>query len=228
MREPRSSWPSTAPGPTWWDSKSLLRPFEAVICAESAHINVDECGAPERFLGSKLVAVATPDGKLTPELVEAAAVGVGDEHHVQPRVVSITQSTEVGTCYRIEEVVGAGRMGPRTGYVAPPGRGPAVQRLCIIGVGPGGIRIGRRGGRPLVRRDQERGHGSGGRRVVPARRDCRIALHPQTVHAAGFQDAFHRRPVRGAAQRTTSGCEMRPTPTPWPGDWPRGSPICPG
>ncbi len=84
--------------------QSLLRPFEAVICAESAHINVDECGAPERFLGSKLVAVATPDGKLTPELVEAAAVGVGDEHHVQPRVVSITQSTEVGTCYRIEEV----------------------------------------------------------------------------------------------------------------------------
>jgi threonine aldolase len=84
--------------------QSLLRPFEAVICAETAHINVDECGAPERFLGSKLLAVATPDGKLTPELVEAAVVGIGDEHHVQPRVVSITQSTEVGTCYRVEEV----------------------------------------------------------------------------------------------------------------------------
>ncbi len=82
----------------------LLRPFEAVICAETAHINVDECGAPERFLGSKLVAVATPDGKLTPELVEEAAGGIGDEHHVQPRVVSITQSTEVGTCYRVDEV----------------------------------------------------------------------------------------------------------------------------
>jgi len=85
--------------------QSLLRPFEAVICAQSAHINVDECGAPERFLGSKLVAVATPDGKLTPDLVEAAAGGVGDEHHVQPKVVSITQSTEVGTCYRVDEVV---------------------------------------------------------------------------------------------------------------------------
>jgi threonine aldolase len=82
----------------------LLRPFEAVVCAETAHINVDECGAPERFLGSKLVPVATPDGKLTPELVEAAAVGTGDEHHVQPRVVSITQATEVGTCYSVEEV----------------------------------------------------------------------------------------------------------------------------
>ncbi len=84
--------------------QSLLRPFEAVICADTAHINVDECGAPERFLGSKLIAVGTPDGKLTPELVAGAAGGVGDEHHVQPRVVSITQSTEVGTCYEVQEV----------------------------------------------------------------------------------------------------------------------------
>jgi threonine aldolase len=84
--------------------QALLRPFEAVICAESAHINVDECGAPERFLGSKLVAVPAPEGKLTPTSVAAAAGGVGDQHHVQPRVVSITQATEVGTCYRVDEV----------------------------------------------------------------------------------------------------------------------------
>jgi threonine aldolase len=84
--------------------QSLLRPFEAVICATTAHINVDECGAPERFLGSKLITVHAPDGKLTPELVEGAVIGVGDEHHVQPRVVSITQSTEVGTCYTVAEV----------------------------------------------------------------------------------------------------------------------------
>lgn len=84
--------------------QSLLRPFEAVICGESAHINVDECGAPERFLGSKLITVPTVNGKLTPEVVDAAVTGVGDEHHVQPRVVSITQSTEVGTCYTVAEV----------------------------------------------------------------------------------------------------------------------------
>jgi threonine aldolase len=89
--------------------QSLLRPFEAVICAESAHINVDECGAPERHLGSKLIAVPTPDGKLTPELVEGAAIGTGDEHHVQPKVVSIAQSTEVGTCYRVDEIRELGR-----------------------------------------------------------------------------------------------------------------------
>jgi threonine aldolase len=89
--------------------QSLLRPFEAVICAESAHINVDECGAPERFLGSKLIAVPTSDGKLTPDLVAAVAQGTGDEHHVQPRVVSITQSTEVGTCYTLDEIEALGQ-----------------------------------------------------------------------------------------------------------------------
>jgi threonine aldolase len=89
--------------------QSLLRPFEAVICAQTAHIYVDECGAPERFLGSKLIPVATPDGKLTPELVEAAAIGVGDEHHVQPRVVSITQATELGTSYRVDEIAALSR-----------------------------------------------------------------------------------------------------------------------
>ncbi len=89
--------------------QSLLRPFEAIICAAGAHIYVDECGAPERFLGSKLIPVAAADGKLTPELAEAAAGGVGDEHHVQPRVVSITQATEVGTCYRPDEIAALAR-----------------------------------------------------------------------------------------------------------------------
>lgn len=84
--------------------QAVMRPYEAVICPVTAHINVDECGAPERFTGGKLLAVVTPDGKLTPELVESAISGVGVEHHSQPRVVSITQSTEYGTTYRPEEV----------------------------------------------------------------------------------------------------------------------------
>ena len=84
--------------------QSLLRPFEAVICAEGAHIDVDECGAPERLLGSKLLTVPTPDGKLTPAAAASVIRGIGDEHHVQPRVVSITQSTEVGTVYTVDEI----------------------------------------------------------------------------------------------------------------------------
>jgi threonine aldolase len=83
---------------------AVMRPYEAVICPATAHINVDECGAPERFTGGKLLAVATPDGKLTPELVERAIFGVGVEHHSQPCVVSISQCTEYGTVYRPEEI----------------------------------------------------------------------------------------------------------------------------
>jgi len=85
---------------------ALLRPHQAVICAETAHVNTDECGAPERFTGAKLIDVATTDGKLTPALVERRLVGIGDEHRVQPRAVSITQATELGTVYSLQELAG--------------------------------------------------------------------------------------------------------------------------
>ena len=86
----------------------LLRPYEGVICAESAHVNVDECGAPERILGSKLLTVPTQDGKLTPELICAKLGDRGDEHRAQPRVVTISQVTELGTCYSLEELSSLG------------------------------------------------------------------------------------------------------------------------
>jgi threonine aldolase len=84
--------------------QAMTERWDAVICAESAHINVDECGAPERVGGLKLLAVPTVLGKLTPELVEVAAGGRGDEHRAQPKVVSITQSTELGTLYTVDEI----------------------------------------------------------------------------------------------------------------------------
>jgi threonine aldolase len=84
--------------------QTLLRPWQNVICTQTAHINWDEAGAPERFLGSKLVDVETPDGKLTPSLIRENFIGRGDVHHVQPTVVSITQSTELGTLYSLDEV----------------------------------------------------------------------------------------------------------------------------
>jgi len=84
--------------------KALTNSYHAVICAEAAHIYVDECGAPEKFTGCKLIPIATQNGKLTVEAVRAAYHGIGVEHHVQPRVVSITQSTEVGTVYKEDEV----------------------------------------------------------------------------------------------------------------------------
>lgn len=83
---------------------SLLRPWEAVVCASTAHINVDEGGAPEHQMGVKLIDLPTPDGKLTPDLVRSATGRLGDVHAVQPRVVSITQSTEMGTIYQPDEI----------------------------------------------------------------------------------------------------------------------------
>ena len=84
--------------------QAMLPRWGAVISATTAHINVDEGGAPERIGGFKILAVPTDDGKLTPELVDREAWGWGDEHRAQPLVVSITQSTEVGTLYTADEI----------------------------------------------------------------------------------------------------------------------------
>ncbi|WP_329129424.1 low specificity L-threonine aldolase [Streptomyces sp. NBC_01476] len=84
--------------------QSVTERWGGVICAESAHINTDECGAPERVGGLKLLTVPTPDGKLTPGLIDRQAFGFTDEHRAQPQVVSITQTTELGTCYTPEEI----------------------------------------------------------------------------------------------------------------------------
>lgn len=84
--------------------QAMCRSWEAVVCAESAHINVDEGGAPEKVAGLKLHQVPTTDGKLTPELIDVQAWGFGNEHRAQPKVVSITNSTELGTIYTPAEV----------------------------------------------------------------------------------------------------------------------------
>ena len=84
--------------------QAVTKSYNAVICAETAHINVDECGAHEKFTGCKLLSVSTPDGKIRAEQIGPFLHGVGFEHHVQPRVVSISQATEMGTVYTQREV----------------------------------------------------------------------------------------------------------------------------
>ena len=83
---------------------AMCRSHHAVVCAETAHINVDECGAPQRIVGCRLLTVPTPDGKLTPELVKTQLHGFGFEHHSHPRAISITQPTELGTLYSLDEI----------------------------------------------------------------------------------------------------------------------------
>jgi threonine aldolase len=84
--------------------KALTNSYHAVICGEAAHIYTDECGAPEKFTGCKLIPIPTREGKLTVEAVSHAYHGIGDQHHVQARVISITQATEVGTVYKPDEI----------------------------------------------------------------------------------------------------------------------------
>jgi threonine aldolase len=83
---------------------SSTRSFNAIICAQTAHINVDECGAPEKFSGCKLLSIPTQNGKITPDDIKKHLHGFGFEHHAQPKAISITQPTELGTLYLPEEI----------------------------------------------------------------------------------------------------------------------------
>jgi len=83
---------------------ALTRSWNSLIAAETAHLEQDECGAPEKFTGCKVLTVSTPDGKLTPELITKHLHGFDFEHHAQPKVISITQSTEMGTVYSVPEI----------------------------------------------------------------------------------------------------------------------------
>jgi threonine aldolase len=84
--------------------KAITQSHHAIFCADSAHVHVDECGAPEKFTGCKLITIPTPDGKLRVEQIKPLLHGIGVEHHVQPRVISISQVTEMGTVYTREEL----------------------------------------------------------------------------------------------------------------------------
>jgi len=83
---------------------SLTHSYHAVICPETAHLHEDECGAPEKFSGCKILTVKTIDGKLTVDLIKKQMKGIGFEHHAQPKIISISQSTELGTVYTINEI----------------------------------------------------------------------------------------------------------------------------
>jgi threonine aldolase len=122
--------------------RAMLRPWQGVICAESAHLNVDEGGAPEALAGIKLLTAPTPDGKLTTELVERQIRRVGDEHVVQPGVVSITQSTELGTLYTVEEMAALGSHAHARGMLFHVDGSRLANAAAALGTGLGDITAG--------------------------------------------------------------------------------------
>jgi threonine aldolase len=95
--------------------RALTRPWQAIVCSAQAHIQLDECGAPELLTGCKLLDLPTPDGKLTPAMLHAAMTGAGDEHRSQPAVVSLTQATESGTVYTLDETAALAETAHRLG-----------------------------------------------------------------------------------------------------------------
>jgi threonine aldolase len=114
----------------------VTRPHHAVVCPSTAHIAVDECGAPERYAGVKLVTVDTAHGKLRPEDVLTRLVGIGDEHRVQPRVVSISQATERGTVYEPGEVEALAAVAHANGLLLHVDGARLANAAASLGVAP--------------------------------------------------------------------------------------------
>lgn len=95
--------------------QACILPHQAIVASESAHIHTDECGAPERYLGSKIVAVPHQNGKIQLDGLSNAMIGKGFEHHVQPAVISLTQNTEYGTVYSVNEIAAIGEFARANG-----------------------------------------------------------------------------------------------------------------
>lgn len=115
----------------------LPRPWDAVVCSEVAHVNVDEGGAPERILGSKLVALASPDGRIRPEQLAATCERLGDEHAVQPKVVTLTQSTEYGTVYSPQQAMALAAEARRLGMLVHVDGARLANAAVALGCGLG-------------------------------------------------------------------------------------------
>ncbi len=187
--------------------QALTRPFHAVLCPELSHIYTDECGAPEKFTGCKLVPLAAPDGKLTLETVAHAYHGIGDQHHVQPRVISITQSTEMGTVYKPAEIEALARFAhERKMFLHMDGarisNAVAAQQLDPAA---GDARFG--SGCAFVWRNEERVDGRGGGGFLSPGNGGGFPVCAQAGDATGIEDALHVGTDGGAPDQRSLAAE---------------------
>ncbi len=119
---------------------ALARPGSAVVCARGAHIDADETGAPERVAGTKLITIDSPDGKLRPAALDDQASTLGVVHHPQPRIVSITLSTEVGTTYSPDEIGALCETAHRHGMRVHVDGARLANAVAHVGAGRDGLR----------------------------------------------------------------------------------------
>jgi len=111
--------------------QQLLRSWEAVVTPHSSHLNEDEAGAPEKFTGGKLLTVHCDDGRIKPEQVSPFLNSFGFQHHVQARLISISQATELGTLYRPEEIRALADFAHSPQYVSSTWTAPALPNAAV-------------------------------------------------------------------------------------------------
>ena len=146
---------------------TLCRPWQVIYCGELSHIRVDECAGVEFFSGgSQLCPLPMPDGKIRPDDVERAiaAQGAGDVHRPQPGAVSLTQVTECGTLYRLDEIRALADVARAHGLATHMDGARFANAVAALGVQPGGNELARGHRRGQFRRRQERHDGGRGLR----------------------------------------------------------------
>ena len=189
----------------------MLGRYDAIICADTAHIATHETGAAERLLGVKLITVPTPDGKLRPaDITAPRRTSWAATTSRSPASVSISQVTELGTCYTPAEIAELAGSGPRGGHAPPHGRRQTRQRRGPPGLRPGRHHHSGRRGRLQLRRNQERRSGGRGRsRPGPIPTPVH-PLPPPPVPPTGLQDALHLSPALRSPDRRPVAPERRP------------------
>ena len=201
----------------------VTRPHHCVICPETAHIAVDECGAPERYAGVKLVTVPTEHGKLRPDDVLSRLTDVGDEHRVQPRVVSISQASERGTVYTPDEVAALAELAHAHGLLLHVDGARLANAAAALGV-PARAFTTDAGADVLTL-----GLTKTGALLAEAVVFLRPGLADEFAYARkqGMQLVSKMRfvgaQVEALLQGPASGSSSPPTRTRWHGSWPRGS-----
>ncbi len=116
--------------------KALLRPWHGVICTDIAHINTDECGAPEALTGSKMLVVSAENGKLNPKNIQQYLFDLHNIHHAKPAVISITQATEIGTVYSIDEIKAISKLAHDNGLLVHMDGARLANALIAAGTSP--------------------------------------------------------------------------------------------
>lgn len=207
---------------------SLCQSYHSVICHELAHVDTDECGGPEFFSnGSKLLPAKGEGGKLTPDAVREVIARRSDIHYPKPRVVTLTQATEVGTVYRPAEIAAVAEMAHASGLRVHYGRRPLRQCRRLAGCFAGGCDLACRGRRALLRRHQD---GPAGRRGGGLLRPPAVGGFSRI--AASRPGSWPRRcassPHPGSGcWKAMPGCATHATPMPWRSGWPAGWRRCP-